>query len=535
MILRIASLKTKWIITVGIIALTCQLAHGETPLEKAQKLYTRIAGVKLNYDSPVLTDMATLISQGKYGEAANKALNNDDFYNVSLFNYFAPLSTRSEAADVPLNDFIAMGIANTFLDPTTGRDRPYTELVKGDFTVALNGTRVALNNNTALNTAFTARTILSPQNLTIQSGQRANFPDAAGVLTSRQFMLEHAIAGTNRRLIHFAYREFLCTDIKDWRDPDSAISDEFVRRDVPRAPGGGLAGAQQYQTECRGCHGLMDAVGGAFAYHDFDNTTGAPVYVANTVAQKINRINEFPGGHVVSSDNWENKATRNTNERRFGWRGALRGNGAKGLGEMIANAQRFSSCAVEKVFKHVCQRDLDVSEASIKEKLSQKFEEDNYSLRNLFRRVALTPSCLQVNNDDNYDPGTNTGSGSGSGGGGGGNNSNGVVNFSIAAGTGNGAWNTEANPVVVSMGGRSQVTLIIRNDDATNKILHTNGTTANGMCPHGPTGAPITPGASFNCVIMAAAVNTVTCQGNNVTAYNHLVSPAAPFCIRVIP
>jgi len=379
---------------VGLNLMLSVQGLGDNSVEKAQRLYARIAGVKLNSNSPILAEMASLIEQKRYSEAANKALDSNDYYNISLFQYFAPLSNRAEVSDVSLNDFIVMGIANTFTDPATGKDRPYTNLVDGDFRVQLNNQDLASNNNTALTNAFNARTILTPLNLTIVTPQRVNFPDAAGLLTTRQFLQEHATAGTNRRLVHYAFREFLCTDIKEWRDADLSISDEFVTRDVNRSPGGGAAGFNQYQTECRTCHQVQDSLRNAFAYHDFVNN--APVYMPGRVAPKINRNIEFQGGFVVQNDSWENKATRNGNANRFGWRGPLTGNGAKSLGAMIAKSERFASCAVERVFKHVCLRAMDSSEGTLKQTLARNFEADGYSLRGLFRSVALSPSCLQV-------------------------------------------------------------------------------------------------------------------------------------------
>ena len=372
-----------------------RITFGETAKEKAALLYARVSGVKPNTNSSVLRQMTSLVEQRKLSEAVDLALNSNDFYNVSLFQYFAPLSNRAEAADVVLNDMIAMGIANTFVDPSTGKDRPYTELVKGDFTVKFNNTALDGRNNDLLTTAFNNRTLLTPTSLTISFPQRPNFPDAAGVLTSRQFMSEHAIAGTNRRMVHYAFREFLCTDIKDWRDGDTMISDDYVTRDVSRAPGGGQSGAIQYQTECRSCHQVQDGLRNAFAYHDFSPQNG-PIYDSSKVVAKINKNIEFAAGFVVQNDNWENRAFRNANNKRFGWRGALAGNGAKKFGEMIANSDRFKTCAVERVWKHVCNRGLDATEVATRDSLARSFEADNYSLRGLFKNVALSPSCLKV-------------------------------------------------------------------------------------------------------------------------------------------
>ncbi|NQW44963.1 MAG: hypothetical protein HQ462_06115 [Deltaproteobacteria bacterium] len=380
------------------VSLLANVSFAETSLQQAQLLYSRLAAVKLSQSSPVLLNISQLIEAKKWKEAADVAIGSEDFSNVSLFQFFAPLSSRIENPDIELNDFIAMGIANSFIDPVTNKDRPYTNLVDGDFSVTFNNAPLSEANNTVLTNAFNTRTVLTPANLKIVSPQRINIPStaAAGLLTSRQFLKEHAIAGTNRRMVHYAFREFLCSDIKEWKDGDPAITDEFVSRDVSRAPGGGIAGAQQYQAECRTCHQLQDGMRNAFAKHDFSGTTSSAVYSATTIVPKINFNNLFPGGMVVTDDSWENKATRGANAARFGWRGPLSGNGAKAFGQMIGRSFRFSTCAVEKVFKQVCKRALIVDEQLIKESLARGFEGDGYSLRGLFKSVALVPECMGV-------------------------------------------------------------------------------------------------------------------------------------------
>ncbi len=66
----------------------------------------------------------------------------------------------------------------------------------------------------------------------------------------------------------------------------------------------------------------------------------------------------------------------------------------------------------------------------------------------------------------------------------------GIKEFRIAAGTGNGAWNTAQKPIVARVGD----TVRIFNDDTTTHRLHTNGR----PCPHGN---DIQPGQFRDCVI----------------------------------
>ena len=108
----------------------------------------------------------------------------------------------------------------------------------------------------------------------------------------------------------------------------------------------------------------MDPFAQAFAYYDFDNGTAeAPgsmrlVYTAGTVQSKyFNNNTNFAPGFITPDDAWENR-WRSGQNSLLGWSGSLpgRGNGAKSMGEELANSDAFAQCQVEKVFKAVCFR-----------------------------------------------------------------------------------------------------------------------------------------------------------------------------------
>ena len=81
-------------------------------------------------------------------------------------------------------------------------------------------------------------------------------------------MAAHAIAGTNRRLVEYSFREFTCMPIDKWADASGP--DTYIGRDVDRFPGGVH---QKFTTTCRACHSGMDSLRGAFARYTFSGLT----------------------------------------------------------------------------------------------------------------------------------------------------------------------------------------------------------------------------------------------------------------------
>jgi hypothetical protein len=94
-----------------------------------------------------------------------------------------------------------------------------------------------------------------------------------------------------------------------------------------------------------------------------------------------------------------------------------------------------------------------------------------------------------------------------------------IVPFHIKAGTGDGAWNTPDNPVVVKVG---QV-LRLYNDDSISHFLHTDGS----PCPHGS--HPFAPGEYYDCVIQSAH------DAGDDDLYDHDQGPDAQFYVQADP
>jgi len=382
---------------------------------QAKKLYERLTGVKLPADSPAIAQMGTLISQGNSLAAAKLATQDSNFYNVTVKLMALPLSTREESVKTPFNDFVAsfIGVAR---DGTDAR-----ELLTGNFYYMGSGANIRSNLNADIllsNNHYAdleARRVDLSTNLVRVNGQvlatsdTANVmsPDPAGVLTSRGFMGAHALMGTNRRLLEYTFREFMCVPLSSWAD--TSASDARVGRDIDRFPAGDHL---KYETSCKGCHTVMDGFRGAFAKWDFTGTGGLRNSAVHTrgngqnftidadargVVTKMNRNNTiFPSGYITTDSSFVNNAIRPANTELFGWRGnTVGGTGVKEFGALVSNSRRFSQCMAKRVYETVCRKFLD--ETKLKSSLTKwgdEFEASGYKLKNLFESISVKPECL---------------------------------------------------------------------------------------------------------------------------------------------
>lgn len=390
-------------------------ATDPSPLEqKARKIYERLTGTKLPIDSPLIAQMAALLNKGDLSGAAQIATQDPDFYNITVKLMALQLSTRDETIKTALNDFVASMIGVT-------RDmRDARELLTGNFYYRGSGDNIRsdlvkdllISNNhyadletNRVNLAANLVRVEGQMLATSETATAAN-PDPAGVLTSRTFMGEHATAGTNRRLVEYTFREFMCVPLNEWAD--TAASDARIGRDIDRFPANDHT---KFQTSCKGCHTVMDGFRGAFAKWDFDGMGikhsavnargGANNYTIATDAQGIiNKMNKngtiFPSGFVTTTDSFVNNATRPQNASMFEWRGAAAGgNGVKAFGTVVSNSRRFSQCMAKRIYKTVCRKDLDVTkDQALLVRWGDEFEASGYQLKKLFESVAVKPECL---------------------------------------------------------------------------------------------------------------------------------------------
>jgi hypothetical protein len=130
----------------------------------------------------------------------------------------------------------------------------------------------------------------------------------------------------------------------------------------------------------------------AFAYYDFDETQGRLVYTPGVVQPKylINADN-FKPGYVTPNDSWENRWRLPGQNTAVGWSnqdGQVRGgNGAKTLGQELANSDAFAECQVEKVFRTVCFRPPSDGDDSQFSATTNSFKSTG-NLKRVFAEVA---------------------------------------------------------------------------------------------------------------------------------------------------
>lgn len=428
-----------------IVALGCAFvslgAHAQdrSPAGEATWMLSRLTGVRFPSDSPLIAQMTSLIQAGDKKGAAAIAIQQPQFFSVTLKEMAASISTREETVAIPLNDFVAsyIGVARD--------ERDARELLYGDFYYTADPAKVAgltpaipanlntdilLSNNhyVALERANVnvADSLLRVEGQRIPTSATANIanPDPAGILTSHTWLAAHAVAGTNRRLVEYSLRSFMCLPLIG--AADTGAPDLRIGRDVERSPGGDPA---KFQSTCKGCHTVMDGFRGAFAKWDYQpglsnsaNTPGGAIHVGNGVTNgnfqpridnnaadnaagvmfKMNRPDfvQYTGGYVLRDDSFINNAVRGTNATRFGWRGlapdtsalASRTNGVHTLGRLLANSQQFSRCFAKRVFDQVCKHEVDGADA-VFASLGMDFETNGYNIKKLFQSVAAHPKC----------------------------------------------------------------------------------------------------------------------------------------------
>ena len=378
-------LKLSQVLWIGLIFLNSSLATAHKRVE-ALRLFDRLAGTPLALKDLRLTKIEALLDHGQVLDAAHIATDDDGFYNITLRHWASSLSNREENPSTPLNDFTALviGLVRDKLD--------FREALSGDFIYfAPEVPQVPFYeeaNNLHFEGLDVKRTNLR-QNLVKRTPQHLQIKDAAGLLTTRAWGLAHLKDGTNRRAIAFAFREFLCTPIE--KLSDTTVKHDRIRRDVDRAPGGN---PKTFKALCAGCHGGMDALAGAYSRFDF--VDGQFLYFNDEVAPKTKKnAHVFPTGFVNFNDYWINEWTANQNVS-LGWGdGPKTGYGIHELGTMLSNTAAFGRCMTQKVYQHLCKKDLELTDPVVLN-LSQQFQSNGYDMRKLFEDVAVEPSCMGI-------------------------------------------------------------------------------------------------------------------------------------------
>jgi hypothetical protein len=339
--------------------------------EQARRIHDRLAGVP-----PNATAMAELESAmaGSNADCANYqltgvdaaaecaayvAMENTNFYNVTLKNFAAPWTNRDQSVFVPLNDYIATVIGMT-------RDNtPFNQLLSGDITYrgrpGVVPTEPAANSNQHYQ-ELEDRKIDLKADLEFRAQSSINglqTGDTAGVMTSRAAAEAFFIAGTNRAMFRFTMVNHFCADMEQLHDP--ALPPDRIRQDVSRSPGGD---SRLFLNNCIGCHTGMDPMAQAFAYYNYDDANGVLQFTGGSVQAKYfnNNLN-FPQGYETPDNHWDNYWREGQNSYLFiDSVGPGSGDGAKSLGAELGNSDAFARCQVKKVFRAVCLREPDMGD-----------------------------------------------------------------------------------------------------------------------------------------------------------------------------
>lgn len=376
------------LVLVALISLSVSATAYAGSREQAQRIHERIAGVPPS--ATVLTNMQDMISGAQPGGAsgaADLAMDNVNFYNVTLKNFAAPWTNRDQSVFVPLNDYIATVIGMV----RDGED--FSTLLSEDRTYIGRPGVVPTNPSTTSNQHYAE---LEANNINLRDelvfrpqSQIMNIPfgATAGVITSRAAAEAFFVAGTNRAMFRFTLMNHMCNDMEQMHD--TRPPPDRVRQDVSRSPGGD---SRLFLNNCVGCHNGMDPLAGAFAYYDFDEGTQSLVYNSTQVHSKyFNNDLNFPQGYRTTDDSWENRWRAGQNAY-LGFDAALpgRGNGAKSFGEELGKSAAFASCQVRKVFRTVCLRDAEnATDRSAVDAITATFRGTGYDLKQVFADTAV--------------------------------------------------------------------------------------------------------------------------------------------------
>jgi hypothetical protein len=352
--------------------------------EQAKRIHDRIAGVPPSQQ--VLDTMEQLVAGGHADDAAREAMKAPSFYTTTLKNWITPWTNREQSVFAPLNDYTAtvIGIIRDDVD--------YRQVLMGDI-LYVGGSGLpsySPSNNDLYQQMEDQDVNLGDATKLVASTQSSHtgLPTGAtaGVMTTRAAAQSFFIAGTNRAMFRFTLMSQMCKDMEQVHDVH--LPPDRIRQDVSRSPGGD---SRVFLNNCIGCHSGMDPLAQAFAYYNFNETSGRIEYTPGTVQPKylINSDN-FKPGYVTPNDGWTNYWRQGQNSV-FNFSNALpgSGNGAKTMGEELANSDQFSRCQVEKVFKTVCLHPpVNQADRNAVNSIIGQFQGGGYKMKDVFAQTA---------------------------------------------------------------------------------------------------------------------------------------------------
>lgn len=373
------------VVAVGVLATAWMPVAQGAARDQARRIHDRLTGTPPS--ETMLNQMTSMVQSGNALGAARLAIDptnaeSKGFYNVTLKNFATPWTNRDRTVFAPLNDYTATVIG------MVKDNEPFNNLLSADVLYTGNVSGAPAYSNTNNNhyqyledNDSDLRTVLTRQSQSAVTGLPSNA--TAGVMTTRAAAQAFFIDGTNRAMFRFTLLNHLCNDLEQVQD--TSRPPDRIRQDVSRSPGGD---SRLFLNGCIGCHSGMDPMAQAFANYDFDETQGRLVYTGGVVQQKYQiNIDNFKPGFVTPDDHWDNYWRKGPN-RGLGFSSTLSGSGqgAKTLGEELANSSAFAQCQVEKAFKAVCLRDPDNSQVT---QLVSTFRSSNYSMREVFAESAV--------------------------------------------------------------------------------------------------------------------------------------------------
>lgn len=354
--------------------------------DQAKRIHDRLAGVPPT--ASVLADMAADIQAGNALAAAETAMQNRAFYDVTLKNFATPWTNRDQTVFAPLNDYSATVIG------MVRDDVPFNTALSANLVYVSNASGLpaySATSNAHYEQAESRGVDLQATLVARQQSDLLGLPAeaTAGLITTRASSEAFFIDGTNRAMFRFTLMNHLCHDLEQVQD--TTLPPDRIRQDVSRSPGGD---SRVFLNNCIGCHTGMDPMTQAFAYYDFDETQQRLVYTAGAPNAKyfVNAEN-FKPGYVTPDDHWDNYWRKGHN-RLLGWGWGTTatsgsGAGAKSLGEELANSEAFATCQVQKVFKAVCFRaPQDSADRAKVAQIAASFRGSNYRLKTVFAETA---------------------------------------------------------------------------------------------------------------------------------------------------
>lgn len=388
------------VVLASLLTAVIALPASAGPREQAKRIHDRLAGVPPTEDpallpaDQVLQRMENAFAGSEpscsgYGVtgpacAAYIAMDDVNFYNVTLKNFAAPWTNRDQSVFVPLNDYIATVIG------MVRDDVPFNTLLSADLTYVGNSGPAPSASNNDHYAQLEANGVNLRDNLSSAAQSSVNqIPSTAtaGVMTSRAASEAFFVAGTNRAMFRFTLLNHMCNDMEQMHDP--GLIPDRIRQDVSRSPGGD---SRLFLNSCIGCHTGMDPLAGAFAYYNYNETSGALEYTAGAVQSKyFNNDLNFPQGYRTVDDSWENYWRKGQNSY-LGFDGNLpgEGNGAKSMGDELGNSAAFASCQVKKVFRAVCMRDPeDLTDRNAVDTITTTFRTTGYRMKQVFADAAV--------------------------------------------------------------------------------------------------------------------------------------------------